>query len=88
MPLLFHAAYGVEPGPEGWAVTFQGRPHARYPTRRQALRHAARDAAFCRHLGHDVSLAVRSLAGRIRNIRVPPWDSFAYEPGEQDGERR
>jgi hypothetical protein len=80
MPLLFHASYGVEPQPGGWAVTFQGRPHATFPTRREALRHAAHDASFCRHLGHDVTLAVRSLTGRVRQIRIPPWDSFAYPP--------
>lgn len=79
MPLLFHAFYGVEPVEAGWAVTFQGRPKMSFPTRRQALRRAARDAAFCRHIGHDATLSIRTVSGRVRSVRIPPWDSFADE---------
>lgn len=80
MPPLFHASYGVEPDPGGWAVTFQGSPRSSFPTRREALRQAARDASFCRHLGHDATLAVRSVTGRLRQVRIPPWDSIASAP--------
>jgi hypothetical protein len=71
MSQIVHVAYVVEPRLAGWTVVSGHMAAGRFETRREALRLAGRDAAFCRSLGHDVTLFARLRDGRLRAIRMP-----------------
>jgi hypothetical protein len=73
-----HIEYIVEPSEQEWTITYAGRNHGRFASRRDALIRALADLDHARRFGHDVMLTVRKPGGAARTIlRSSPQPSIA-----------
>ncbi len=73
-----HIEYIVEPSEQEWTITYGGRNHGRFASRRDALVRALADLDHARRFGHDVMLTLRKGSGAARTIvRSRPQPSAA-----------